>query len=107
VKYLNGHELQLCLNAVDYKPGWKFTLYQHRYEGVCVDIAITLPNGYRPAETVDVNIRCPVPPIVNAEHFHDWLMWRLARIELHEMREFYHVNGTIRDDPHSEEVAMV
>jgi hypothetical protein len=47
------------------------------------------------------NVHVPVPPIVNAEHLHDFIMWRLARIETHEMREFYWVDGTIRDDPHS------
>jgi predicted metal-dependent enzyme (double-stranded beta helix superfamily) len=107
VKYLDADMLQLCLNAVEYKPGWRFTIHQHKWEGLCVDIAVSLPNGYRPDQEVDVNIRVPVPPIVSPEHFHDWLMWRLARVEMHEMREFYHVNGTIRDDPHAEEVSMV
>jgi hypothetical protein len=28
-------------------------------------------------------------------------MWRLGRIELHEMREFFQVDGTPVSDPHA------
>jgi predicted metal-dependent enzyme (double-stranded beta helix superfamily) len=105
--YLDDPKIALLLNQVTYKPGWSFTIHRHTWEGLCVDITITMPNSYKPGEDVTLNIRTPVPPIVNAKHFHDWLMWRLGRIESHEMREFYKVNGRVVDNPHAERVMMV
>lgn len=106
VEYLNPAQIQDCLAAWRYKPGWTFTLYTHQWEGLCIDIALTVPNGYNWDEPVDLNIRVPVPPIVNGQHFVDWLMWRVARIELHELREFSIYHGEHVSDPHNEEVTV-
>ena len=92
--------LRAELGQVSYKDGWEFVLYQHRWEGVWLAITATLPDSYHPGEVTTVTIRSAVPPMQTYEQFHDWIMWRLVRIEVHEMREFYKVGGVVVDDPH-------
>jgi hypothetical protein len=58
------------------------------------------PNAYKPSETIELGIRSPLPPFADTDALHAWLMWRLARIEMHELREFYRVDGVPVDDPH-------
>jgi hypothetical protein len=117
VKYLTPAEIAAELPRISYKPGWTITCHEQPYdgfpyEGFCLDISFSVPNAYPRTEVVDgltvlvrdkqvQNVHVPVPPIVNAQHLHDFIMWRLARIETHEMREFYWVDGKIVDNPHA------
>ncbi|MCA1841293.1 MAG: hypothetical protein LC723_13385 [Actinobacteria bacterium] len=99
---LSINYIQELLNYVEYKPGWKFVVYEGRWEGAHLQIIVDMPNAYRPDETTTVDIHCFLPPMETASEFHRWLMWRLGRIEIHEMREFYRVDGKVWDDPHAE-----
>lgn len=89
------------LGRVSYKQGWRFEPYRHTWEGVWLSIIAELPDAYHPGEMVTVNIRTPIPPMVDSADLHRWLMYRLGRIEVHEMREFYRVDGKVVDDPHA------
>lgn len=95
-------ELSDELAQVSYKPGWRFTLYEHRFEGIWLSIRAEVPDAGNPSRTTVVNIRTAVPPIPDAAYFHHWLRdYRLDRVDSHERREFYRVGGVKLDDPHA------
>lgn len=96
-------ELRSELNKVTYRPGWKFTLYPHPYEGMWLSIMAELPDAHHPGKTTVVNIKTAVPPIPDVTYFHEWLLHRLIRVESHEAREFYRVGGETFRDPHAPE----
>lgn len=99
---LSLQELRSELARVTYKPAWRFFLYEHGHgEGVWLSIRAELPDARRRGKTTVVNIRTGVPPIPTTEYFHAWLMYRLGRIESHELREFYRVDGVRLCDPHA------
>lgn len=101
---LSAEEIREELRKVTYKPGWGFEVYEHPYEGVHVAVSVTVPNAYDPEDTVDLCIRSAIPPLRDYKGLHSWMLWRLGRIENHEMREFYKVDGACWSDPHKEEV---
>jgi hypothetical protein len=105
VNYMTPAEIAAELSRISYKPGWSITCHEQPfdsfpYEGFCLDIRFSVPNAYHPQDEQVQNVHVPMPPIVNAEHLRDFLMWRLARIETHELREFFWLDGKIYDDPH-------
>lgn len=100
--YLSPPLLTALLAEVEYKPGFSFEAFTHPVEGFCIAIGFTVPNSYHQGEQQTQRVNVPVPPIVSAEHFHDWLDWRLDRIDAHERVEFYRVRGEVRRDPHTE-----
>jgi hypothetical protein len=100
---LSRAEIADQLERVSYKPGWSFEIYEHRWEGPHIFIVAPTSNAYRPSETIELGIRSPLPPFADADALHAWLMWRLGRIESHELREFYRVDGQPIADPHEAE----
>lgn len=53
---------------------------------------------------IDLGIDGFLPPIPDAGYLHAWLLWRLARVEVHEAMEFLHREGKPIFDPHEETV---
>lgn len=106
MRYLSPVELYGELRRIDYRhPGVDITMFSHPYEGfqhVCLAIEFTVPNSYKQGEQQTQCVNVPVPPIVSAEHFQDWLKWRLVTIALHEVNELFWLDGSIMLDPHSE-----
>ena len=94
-------QLQAALERFTYKPGWKFAVYEGRWEGPHMQITATLPDAYAPDATVTVDVHSMLPPIPDEGALWVWLGWRLARIEVHEMREFLRVDGVVLFDPHA------
>jgi hypothetical protein len=85
-------------------PGAQLSCFTHPFEGLCVRLEFSVPNAYACDGVVqDQGVNIPVPPIVSVEHLHDWLQWRLGIMALHELNEFYWVNGSPRFDPHRKE----
>lgn len=101
--YLSSIAIACEVRKINYRPGYRFTVFRHPFEGLCVRVELSTINAYRKTEMQDQVLNIPVPPIVSAEHFHDFMKWRLARFELHELNEFYFVDGHVLHDPHSEE----
>lgn len=99
---LTTAEIQTELDRVTYKPGWSFRVYDGRWEGQHIAITVCLPNSYRADEPLVLDVHSPMPPLRDTSHLHEWLMWRLGRIEIHELREFYRVDGVCVNDPHAE-----
>lgn len=104
-EYLSSIAIATEVGKIDYRPGYVFTVFRHPFEGLCVRVELSVPNAYCKtgggSEEQDQGLNIPVPPIVSAEHFHDFMKWRLGRFELHELNEFYWVDGHVLHDPHS------
>jgi hypothetical protein len=79
-------QVQAHLDELDYKPGWTFHAYAGRWEGMHVAIGARMPDSYHPGQMIDLQVEC----------------FRLARIEVHETREFLRRDGRPVDDPHAE-----
>jgi hypothetical protein len=105
-RYLTPAEIWDQLDTITYKPDWRFTMHKHPVDGWCIEIQFTVPDAYGAGDQ-DQRVLVPVPPIVDNEHFHDFMRWRLERIEHHEIAEFYRINGRQRHDPHNEPVKVL
>jgi len=101
---LSLEQLRAVLARVSYKPGWSFSLWESRWEGICMGIRFQATDSYAssPGVGVTINVKTFVPPCPNEQYFLAFLAYRLSRIELHEMREFLKVDGKCLDDPHAE-----
>jgi len=99
-QFLNLSEYDLILNEVGYKPEWTISVFEDPYEGPCLYLTADVVDGYDHSKTVPLRIRSNIPPHRNREEFLIWLQWRLIQIEIHECREYFHVNGKPWSDPH-------
>jgi hypothetical protein len=97
-------QVQAHLDELDYKPGWTFHAYAGRWEGMHVAIGARMPDSYHPGQMIDLQVECFLSPNDHAspEALDTWLLYRLARIEVHETREFLRRDGRPVDDPHAE-----
>ena len=99
---LSTKQIQEYLDKVTYKPGWKFRCYDGRWEGQHLVITTVLPDAYDKGKTTTLDVHSMLPPMETIDQLNTWMMWRLGRIEIHEMREFYQVDGKLIADPHAE-----
>jgi hypothetical protein len=99
---LTTAQIQTELARITYRQGWTLTAYDGAFEGQHLAIRAVLPNAYRPTETVTVDVHSTLPPIPDVDYLHRWLIWRICRIESHEAREFFRVDGKPLFDPHAE-----
>lgn len=99
---ISTNELAMYIRDVKYKPGWAFRIYDGRYEGQHLVIQTQVIDAYNPEEIVTLDVHSMLPPMENRKQFMDWLQWRLIRIECHESREFFRVDGVCWSDPHAD-----
>lgn len=94
-------EITRLLERCGYRPGWTITA-QHAPVGTHVWILIDaeVPDSESHARTTRIGVRAVVPHYHEDEYFFRWLAWRLQRIERHECREFFWVDGEPWDSPH-------
>lgn len=85
---------------VEYRPGWRFEVVIDPFEGPHLHIGAELEDAYHPGEKTVVNIVSPLPPMTSEEQRVNWLVWRLSRIEMHELREWLKLDGERISDPH-------
>lgn len=99
VDQINAH-----LDRITYKPGWSFQAYMGKWEGMHLTIFTEVDDAFRPGEKVRLRVESFLGPndYINTRMLEKWLMWRLARIEVHEMREFFKRDGKVIDSPHAE-----
>jgi len=100
---LTAAQIARDIKRVTYKPGWTFEVGQHPIEGPTLSIAFAVPNSYRQGEQQVQRVNSPIPPLYSREHVYAWLMWRISIVEMHELAEFFKVDGQMVYDPHSEE----
>lgn len=99
---LTTDQLQAALAEVTYRPGWSFSLSEHRWEGTKIRILAEVRNSNRPDETITLGIDSFVPPMSTVAQFHQWLIYRLIRIESHEAREWLREHDQPLFNPHPE-----
>jgi hypothetical protein len=110
--------IKAALEGVRYRPGWTITAHPCPFSNhVWVLIDAEVPDAEKwdhdlPAwrnrsrdNMTRIGVRAVVPDNDNHEiyfyeHFYNWLAWRLKRIERHESREFFWVDGKPWDSPH-------
>lgn len=97
-------EIQNLLTHVSYKPGWLIEVREGWWEGPHLIIHARVANGYSPDTTVDLDVHSKIPPTAmrDWDHFTEFLMWRIQRLEIHEAMEFLHFDGRPIFDPHRE-----
>jgi hypothetical protein len=84
-----------------YRPGWTFDVGEKGFEDPWLRItAVGVPDAQNPGQSIDLGIDSPIPPMADFDQLHRWLIWRLERVESHEAREFFKVNGVTLFDPH-------
>lgn len=98
---LTTAQIRAALTRFAYKPGWTFTAYDGLWEGPHLAITTLLPDATRPGALVPLDVHSMLPPIPDEPYLWRWLAWRLARIEIHELREFLRVDGHAPFDPHA------
>ena len=99
---LTTPQLEQILARVQYKPGWSIQVYDGRHEGQHCAITTCVSDAYDSSQSVTLDVHSMLPPMRDEEAFMEWLLWRIARIEVHEAREFLHLDGRPYSDPHSE-----
>jgi hypothetical protein len=99
---LTTGEIAAHLERLSYKDGWEFSVYDGRWEGQHLVIRTVVPDTYHPGESLVLDVHSMLPPMRDTAQLEEWLAWRLARIEVHEMREFFKRDGQVLFSPHAE-----
>lgn len=99
---LTTAQIQEHLASVTYKPGWRFEAYEGQWEGQHLVITASVLDAEAEAEVYTLlNVHSMLPPLSDIDALNRWLLWRLSRLEVHEAREFFRVNGEVVFDPHA------
>lgn len=99
---LTEADIEHTLTRITYRPGWELLLYRHRVEGLVVRILADVDNAYQPGETTRLDIETYLPPMETVSQLLNWLIWRLGRIEQHEMCEWLRYDNRHIIDPHAQ-----
>lgn len=99
---LSTRDLQEIVGRVVYKPGWSFRVYDGRWEWQHCSVTFPVLDAYDQTKTIDLDVHSGIGPFDTEKGFLDWLLRRIARIEVHEAREFFKVDGRVYDDPHAD-----
>lgn len=94
-------EVRSLLERCGYRPGWTITAHPTPvgpYVWILIDAEV--PDSESHARTTRIGVRAVVPYFDDDPDFFHWLAWRLQRIERHECREFFWVDGQPWDSPH-------
>jgi hypothetical protein len=61
---------------------------------------VSLPDAAHDGHHVNLRIHSPIPPMRDAACYFTWLIWRLRVVEVHELLEWFKVDGSPWIDPH-------
>lgn len=99
---LTTAEIQAHLERITFMPGWDITVYDGAWEGQHVVITTVVNDADDTSKYVTLDIHSMLPPMPDTGYLERWLAWRLARIAVHEVREFLRRDGAPIFDPHAE-----
>lgn len=99
---LTIQQMQDELDKITYRKGWKFSVRQGAFEGAILEVVAWLDDSVNVGKKMKFHPPIPIPPCRSIEDFHLWLIYRLIRIESHEAREFFKVDGVPVFYPHME-----
>jgi hypothetical protein len=98
---LTVQQIRAEVAKLRYRPGWFFAVEERGFEDPWLRMLATgVMNAYDPQSTIDLGIDSPIPPMANTDQLYRWLMWRLERVESHEAREWFRIDGAVLFDPH-------
>ncbi len=80
---LTFDEVKEAVSKLTYRPGWRFNVYLHPYEGMHVAIVAEVDDPYNPGMKTVLDIHSPLPPFRDEDQVGEWFLWRLLRIESH------------------------
>jgi hypothetical protein len=102
---LTTSQMQAVLDRVTYKNGWAFHIYAGRHEGTHCTITTSVPDAYNPDTMTTLSIETFLSPNDTRDEASlvEWLLYRCARIEVHECREFLRLDGKPWSDPHGQD----
>ncbi len=90
--------LAKLVDAVVYKPGWTFRLYDldrgQGSVGLTLVITVQTADSYHPERTIRVQHYMTVPPAAfDARSWRRWLFDQVLLVERHEACEFFQLDG--------------
>jgi hypothetical protein len=88
------------LERLSYKDGWSFDVYEGRWEGPHIVIRTEVEDALLRGRRTVLDVHSMLPPMRDTVALEEWLAWRLGRLEVHEMREFFKRDGRVIFDPH-------
>lgn len=98
---LTTSDLIHALDFVRYKPNFVLEIDEPDIvQGPYLHVYIIVPDANDTDVEAKLRIHSPIPPMPTVTAFHNWLLWRLKMIEIHECMEFFHVDGKPYLDPH-------
>lgn len=113
-----AQRLQNLLKRFKYKPGWEFTLdtpsstirVMTWQEPRNLLITTQVQDTYHPANSKQqIGLFCGVPevPAITDGQIMEWLKACIAYLEMHELEEWFMVDGTRPYDPHARPAPQV
>jgi hypothetical protein len=98
---LDKTQLENALAKVTYMPGWSLSIVEpDSIQGVMLFIHGYVPNAYDDNGEVELRIFTPIPTMFSELGFYTWVMSRLKAVVLHELCEWFRVDGKLFIDPH-------
>lgn len=104
---MNIDEIESIVDRIDYKPGWALVL---RPDQRSLQISRVVPDSRDPGRDVKVGSVHPIPPVLTQGSLNPlsvisvvtWVKTEIRRCELHELDEFFRLDGQLVDDPHKD-----
>lgn len=96
-------DLRSEVDALTYKPGWKFTTSAVLGRPQLIVTAAVLHSETLEPCTFEVKRIVPQVALADTKAFLSWWEDILAETEIHEMREFARYHGELIDNPHATE----
>jgi hypothetical protein len=93
-------QMRDLLKKVTYRRGWRLSLEQHPFEGVWLTVEFSVADAYDQTLRQKQRVRTWFPICFDERTFYANLEFRLERIESHEAREFFLIEGERVFDPH-------
>jgi hypothetical protein len=109
MKYFHAQQLMTlrqlneALKEVTYRSGYNIEVFNNPYEGPYLSVKVWVEDASNSGGELELRINSPIPNIAryDNEHFYEWLLERLIKIEIHEVCEFFRVGGVKFYDPHN------
>ena len=89
-----------------YKPQWHVSALCEVFNGdgpTIIFIVARVESAYHPGVYTNVSRSVIVPPFIETEEaFFDWIHFEIGSLEMHEIDEWFRVDGIQTCDPHVE-----
>lgn len=84
-----------------YRKGWTIEVREGAFEGSHLEITCRLDDSVELGKTTEFRVNSSIPPQLSIEQFDLYILNRLLRIESHECREWFKLDGKSLYYPHA------